>query len=128
MSEQVAILKLFEELKNDINSINVDAKNNMQQIRDTNSDIMNQLHALSGSIQLISQELNTQKADNKERFERVHDRIDKEQELNKEVRDSVNEIAPQVRHITKVFDWATKSIVVTIIAGVMWATSQFLNK
>lgn len=121
------LLKLMQENKTDLGHL-----------RDSNHDIRDELHRVSGQFELVRQAQVTQKEDSKERFTRVHDRIDKEQAATKEaiqerkkhiesIEKIVKDIAPKVNRISNMFDWATRIVITTMVGGIMWATVQYMS-
>ena len=104
-------------------------------MRESNHRIGNEMHRISGQFELLRQDLNNQKNDNKERFDIVHARVDKEREAvrlllehqanhTKSIETTVKEIAPKVSSMSKVFDWATRLVITALVGGILWATVQ----
>lgn len=118
MDDNEIVLKLLSEVKDDIKAL-----------RNSNHEIRGELGNVSGSIQLLRQDLTNQKADNKERFERVHNRIDSEIDTMRTLEKELNTIAPQVKEISQSFNWAKRIVVTALVGGLLWATVQsFLDK
>jgi chromosome segregation ATPase len=118
MEHEEIVLKLLSEVKEDLKSL-----------RESNHSIRGELANVSGSLQLLRQELNTQKTDTKERFERVHSRIDNELETMRSLEKELNAIAPQVKEINQSFTWAKRIVLTALMGGLIWATVQsFLAK
>jgi uncharacterized protein YhaN len=103
-------------------------KEDLKSLRQGSHDIRDHMAGLSGSINLIrlSQE-NKQEQDN-QRFNVVHDRVDKEQAITakkfQEIQAVLNDIAPKVTHMNKIFDWATRLIVGALVGAILWALTQ----
>jgi chromosome segregation ATPase len=118
MDKDEVILKMLTEVKDD-----------MKSLRESNHAIRGELGNVSGSLQLLRQELNTQKTDNKERFERVHNRIDSELETMRTLEKELNKISPKVNEISQSFNWAKRIVVTALVGGLLWASVQaFISK
>lgn len=118
MDSNEIVVKLLSEVKDDIKAL-----------RNSNHDIRGELANVSGAIQLLRQDQTNQKEENKERFERVHNRIDSELETMRALEKELNAIAPQVKEISQSFNWAKRIVITALVGGLIWATVQsFLAK
>lgn len=112
------LLKLMQESKEDFKAL-----------RTTTHDIRDHMQGLSGSIELIRAHQATKKEQDNERFTVVHSRIDKEQVITakkfEEIQGTLNDIAPKVTHMNKIFDWATRIVVTALVGAVLWALVQY---
>ena len=115
------LLELMRENKEDLKSLRAGTDG----IRDNMAD-------LSGSINLIRLSQETKQEQDNQRFEVVHNRIDKEQVITakkfEEIQGALSEIAPKVNHMNKIFDWATRIIVGALVGAVLWALVQSMTK
>jgi hypothetical protein len=112
------LLSLLQENKQDLKSL-----------RDSNHDIRDHMAALSGTLNLLSQSHNVKQEQDNQRFEYLHTRIDKEQEVTEKklqlIEVKLNDIAPKVSHMNKIFDWATRIVVTALVGAVLWALVQY---
>ena len=108
-----------------------ETKKDVEGIRSGSHEIRDELHKVTGLFQLLRQDLAIQKEDNKEKFNVIHERIEKERvearTRQAALEKTINEIAPKVTHMSNIFDWATRIIVTTLIGGIMWATVQYMG-
>ncbi len=123
-----------------------ETKEDMGHIRQSNVDIRDEMHRLSGQLALVVQDINTQKTDTKERLERVNIRIDRERDsrenamntvvhdiknLEKDIRMDIKDLKKTVEYLkpsattyTKVTDSFIRWVVpITIIAVVGFAAT-----
>ena len=107
-------------------------KEDLKSLRAGTHDIRDHMAALSGSINLIRLSQETKQEQDNQRFDVVHTRIDKEQINNAkkfdEIQTTLNDIAPKVTHMNKIFDWSTRIIVGALVGAVLWALSQTIVK
>lgn len=112
------LLELMRENKEDLKSLRIGTH-----------DIRDHMAGLSGSINLIRLSQETKQEQDNERFNTVHNRIDKEQVITskkfEQIQGTLNDIAPKVSHMNKIFDWATRIIVTAMIGAILWALVQY---
>lgn len=107
-------------------------KEDLKSLRSSNHDIRDHMQVLSSSIELLRQSHTTKQEQDNERFTHIHERIDKEQEATEKklltIEKQLNEVAPKVNHMSKIFDWATRLVVGALIGAVLWALAQSMTK
>ena len=118
MNQEEVILTFLKEFK-------AETKQDLEQLRKSNHDINNELNGVNGQLMLLRQSHETQKEDMEAKFQRVHARIDKEQNEQKEevleVKKAVDDIASTLNNVLpKVHSWdetikIAKKVVVTAI-------------
>ena len=118
MNQEEVILTFLKEFK-------AETKQDLSQLRKSNHDINNELNGVNGQLMLLRQSHETQKEDMEAKFQRVHARIDKEQNEQKEevqeVKKSLDDIASTLNNVLpKVHSWdetikIAKKVVVTAI-------------
>jgi uncharacterized protein YhaN len=106
-------------------------KEDLKSLRQGNHDIRDHMAGLSGQINLIRLSQETKQEQDNERFTIVHDRIDKEQVITakkfQEIQSTLNDIAPKVTHMNKIFDWATRLVVGAFVGAILWALTQSMT-
>ena len=118
MNQEEVILSFLKEFK-------AETKQDLSQLRKSNHDINNELNGVNGQLMLLRQSHETQKEDMEAKFQRVHARIDKEQNEQKEevleVKKAVDDIASTLNNVLpKVHSWdetikIAKKVIVTAI-------------
>ena len=118
MNQEEVILTFLKEFK-------AETKQELSQLRKSNHDINNELNGVNGQLMLLRQSHETQKEDMEAKFQRVHARIDKEQNEQKEevleVKKAVDDIASTLNNVLpKVHSWdetikIAKKVIVTAI-------------
>lgn len=129
MNQDEVILTFLKEFKSE-------TKEDLAQLRKSNHDINNELSGVNGQLMLLRQSQDTQKEDMEAKFQRVHLRIDKEQEAStKEVTEvkksleaiasTLNGVAPKVSSWDDTLKIAKRVIVTTVtVAGLALLTSK----
>mgnify|MGYP000206133849 FL=1 len=118
MNQDEVILTFLKEFKSE-------TKEDLAQLRKSNHDINNELNGVNGQLMLLRQSQEIQKEDMEAKFQRVHARIDKEQETStkevQEVKKSLEAIASTLSGVVpKVSSWddtlkIAKKVVVTAV-------------
>ena len=118
MNQDEVILTFLKEFK-------AETKEDLSQLRKSNHDINNELNGVNGQLMLLRQSQEIQKEDMDAKFQRVHARIDKEQEAQKEevqeVKKSLDDIASTLNNVLpKVTSWdetikIAKKVLITAI-------------
>ena len=118
MNQDEVILTFLKEFK-------AETKEDLSQLRKSNHDINNELNGVNGQLMLLRQSQEIQKEDMEAKFQRVHARIDKEQEAQKEevrdVKKSLDDIASTLNSVLpKVTSWdetikIAKKVLITAI-------------
>lgn len=119
-----ALITLVKETNEAVKTTQADAANTKEYIH----ALKNEMQGINGQLLVMREAQEFQKENNKEQFQRVHSRIDKEVDNIKVLSDTLNEIAPKAKSVATVFDWATKAIVTAMIAGILYASSLYLTK
>ena len=128
MNQDEVILTFLKEFKSE-------TKSDLSQLRKSNHDINNELNGVNGQLMLLRQSQETQKEDMEAKFQRVHTRIDKEQDAStKEIQEvkkslenivsTLNGVAPKVSSWDETLKIAKKVIVtaITVAAVALVAT------
>jgi len=128
MNQDEVILTFLKEFKSE-------TKSDLSQLRKSNHDINNELNGVNGQLLLLRQSQETQKEDMEAKFQRVHTRIDKEQDAStKEIQEvkkslenivsTLNGVAPKVSSWDETLKIAKKVIVtaITVAAVALVAT------
>jgi len=128
MNQDEVILTFLKEFKSE-------TKSDLSQLRKSNHDINNELNGVNGQLMLLRQSQETQKEEMEAKFQRVHTRIDKEQDAStKEIQEvkkslenivsTLNGVAPKVSSWDETLKIAKKVIVtaITVAAVALVAT------
>ena len=128
MNQDEVILTFLKEFK-------TETKSDLSQLRKSNHDINNELNGVNGQLMLLRQSQETQKEEMEAKFQRVHTRIDKEQDAStKEIQEvkrslenivsTLNGVAPKVSSWDETLKIAKKVIVtaITVAAVALVAT------
>jgi len=118
MNQDEVILTFLKEFKSE-------TKSDLSQLRKSNHDINNELNGVNGQLMLLRQSQETQKEEMEAKFQRVHTRIDKEQDAStkeiQEVKKSLENIVSTLNGVApKVSSWddtlkIAKKVIVTAI-------------
>ena len=123
MNQEEVILTFLKEFK-------AETKSDLSQLRQSNHDINNELNGVNGHLMLLRQSQEMQKEEMEAKFQRVHTRIDKEQEATKgevqevkksleQIATTLNEVMPKVRNWDETIKIAKKVLVTTITLSIV---------